>query len=125
MDLIYTDENRIDQGVLHGYSMDIAYGFEENDFELEVGVDNEVVLNQDCFIYFDGTEYGGVIDSVEVDTENETVVYCGRSWHGILEGRILEPDDGCLTLILNGEVHEVLRNIISKLNLTDIFKVSS
>lgn len=33
MDLIYTDENRVDIGVLHEYSMDIAYGVSENNFE--------------------------------------------------------------------------------------------
>lgn len=52
-------------------------------------------------------------------------MYSGRSWHGILEERILEPDENCKSLILNGEVHEVLREIVDKLNLTRIFRVSN
>lgn len=124
MDLIYTDENRIDIGVLHEYSMDIAYGVSENNFELEVMITNPVVLTQDSFIYFDKTEYGGIIDAIEVDTENKKIIYSGRSWHGILEGKILEPDSGCSSLILNGEVHAVLTTLITKLGLTDIFRVS-
>lgn len=125
MDLIYTDDTRVDQGVLHNYSMDIAYGADENDFELEVDMGNKAVLKQDCFIYFDGTEYGGIVDKIEVNIEDNKIVYSGRSWHGILDGRILEPDENCISLILNGEVHEVLRGIVDKLNLTSIFRVSN
>lgn len=124
MDLIYTDEKRIDIGVLHSYSMDIAYGCDENDFELEVGIDNDVVLSQDCFVYFDGTEYGGIIDAMEVNTDDEKVIYRGRSWHGILENRILEPDANCKSLVVSGEVHDVLGILISKLRLNGIFRAS-
>ena len=124
MDLIYTDENRVDIGVLHEYSMDIAYGVSENNFELEVMITNPAVLKQDSFVYFDNTEYGGIIDAIEVDTENKNIVYSGRSWHGILENKVLEPDNGCSTLILNGEVHTVIGQLITKLGLTDIFRVS-
>lgn len=123
MDLIYTDVKRIDVGVLHGYSMDIAYGSDENDFELELPIDANVLLEEDAFIYFDGTEYGGIIDSIQSDTENKKVIYAGRSWHGILEGRILEPDDGNDTLLLSGDAHDVLRVLIERLELTSIFSV--
>lgn len=33
MDLIYTDINGEDAGILHGYTLDEAYGDDENDFE--------------------------------------------------------------------------------------------
>ena len=78
MDLIYTDENRVDIGVLHEYSMDIAYGVSENNFELEVMITNPAVLKQDSFVYFDNTEYGGIIDAIEVDTENKNIVYSAQ-----------------------------------------------
>ena len=32
MDLIYADENRIDQGVMDAYELDMAYGSDENNF---------------------------------------------------------------------------------------------
>lgn len=124
MDLIYTDAERVDVGVLHGYVMDIAYGVEENNFELDLPMDMETLPEEDAFIYFDGTEYGGIIDSIQSDTENKRVIYAGRSWHGILEGKVIEPDKGDDTLLLNGDAHDVLRSLIDRMNLTGIFSVS-
>ena len=39
MDLIYTNENREDVGVLFGYSFDLAFGIDENDFECKLSVE--------------------------------------------------------------------------------------
>ena len=36
MDLIYTNQNREDIGVLQDFSLDLAFGSGENDFELTV-----------------------------------------------------------------------------------------
>ena len=33
MDLIYTNANRVDQGVLLDYELDLAFGADENNFE--------------------------------------------------------------------------------------------
>lgn len=124
MDLIYTDKKRTDVNVLEDYTLDLAYGEDENDFECEVD------LNNDCcpvssVLYIEGTEYGGIIDGKRVDTENDKLVYLGRTWHGVLEGHILEPDTGADYLILNGEGNKVLETIIERCGLEGIFQASS
>lgn len=84
MDLIYADENRIDLGVLQDYKFDLAYGESENDFECMVLLDNNP-CQQDYILYIEGTEYGGIIDSIAPDPDNNKLAYKGRTWHGVLK----------------------------------------
>ena len=116
MDLIYTDSSRKDLGVLQGYKLDEAFGKDENDFELTTDLMN-TRLQEDYFIYIEGTEYGGIIDSVSPDTSKNTIVYSGRTWHGILNSKVIE------TLTLYGDIHDSLRAIISHIGLTSLFEV--
>jgi len=90
MDLIYTNPDREDLGVLFDYEFDLAFGSSENNFECKVQMDNHC-MEPGSFLYIEGTEYGGIVDSVAVDTENKTVTYSGRTWHGILAGNVIEP----------------------------------
>lgn len=90
MDLIYTDPSRVDQGVLEAYAFDLSYGAEENDFEVTLGA-NEPMIEPGSVVYIEGTEYGGQIDGMKVKTDGETVTYKGRTWHGILNSKVIEP----------------------------------
>ena len=122
MDLIYQNEERIDQGVMKHYEMDLAYGREENDFEIRIDAD-EHCLEKDYILYMEGTEYGGIVDAIESSNIDDTVVYSGRTWHGILEGKVFEPEEGQNFMILNGNANEVLRYLLEKWELTDLFSV--
>lgn len=93
MDLIYTNPNKEDVGVLHDYEFDLAFGADENDFECQVQLSAHC-CEPGAFLYIEGTEYGGVIDSIEVDTEAQLVTYSGRTWHGILANSVIEPPVG-------------------------------
>lgn len=122
MDLIYADKNRAELGEIMDYEMDLAYGSEENNFELILG------LSQSCcqpgyMVYFRGTEYGGIIDSVCPDTKEDTVTYKGRTWHGILECKAIEPDAGYDYLYVSGDAHEILRFLIKRFGLEELFYV--
>lgn len=122
MDLIYADKNRVELGEIMDYEMDLAYGSEENDFELTIG------LNLSCcqpgyMVYFRGTEYGGIIDSICPDTKEDTVTYKGRTWHGILEHKAIEPDFGYDYLYVSGDAHEVLRFLVKRFGLDNLFTV--
>jgi hypothetical protein len=63
MDLIYTDRDGVDIGVVLNYNLDneISIVGEECLFVLDMPIDEDV-LNNCGFIYVDGTEYGGIID---------------------------------------------------------------
>ena len=124
MDLIYMNESKKDIDVLKDYTLDLAYGSDENDFECKVNINNNV-CKTGYYLYFEGEEYGGVIDSVGVDTDETTVTYSGRTWHGILESKVLQPDEGEDYLIVSGEANEVLRLLIERMGLSELFKVST
>ena len=34
MDLIYATDEKIDMGVMHNFTLDLAFGSDENDFEI-------------------------------------------------------------------------------------------
>lgn len=121
MDLIYTDASRTDIGVLKDYKLDLAYGSGENDFELTVSTKNNV-CKEDYFIYTEGTEYGGIIDSVEVDTKSQTVKYKGRSFHGILDSKIIIPNVGQDYLTSTGDLNTIIRTLITRISLGSLFK---
>ena len=57
MDLIYTNKNKEDMGIIQDFSLDMAYGNDENNFELQKFFSNDEVENG-SFIYVDNTEYG-------------------------------------------------------------------
>lgn len=129
--LIYADQNRRDIGALKVFSLDLAYGSGENDFELSLNLKDHI-LKEGYFIYCEnsiegklsGTEYAGIIDKIKVDTENKKVTYKGRTVHGILESKIIKPLDGYDYYVVSGNAHSVLKELISYLGLTNLFVVS-
>lgn len=122
MDLIYANEAGEDIGVLTGYAFDLAYGKDENDFTCTVGFDNHV-CRDGYILYIEGTEYGGIIDGVSSDTEQKEIIYSGRTWHGILAKKILEPDAGYDYLEVSGDANEVLRELVERMELANLFYV--
>ena len=119
MDLIYADVLNgaiVDRGILNNYSFDLSFGEDENNFQLKCPIDG-TRLEEDQIIYVSGTEYGGVIDSIEVDTSALMMIYSGRTWHGILENKVLYPPKGTDYLYLNGDANEVLAFLLERMNI--------
>lgn len=124
MDLIYTNTDREDVGVLFDYSFDLAFGSGENDFECTIATKAHC-CQAGCFLYIEGTEYGGIIDSIQSKSAAQEVIYSGRSWHGILNSRVIEPDSGQDYFICSGEANAVIGSLITRLGLGDLFSASS
>lgn len=124
MDLIYADENKIEIGVIPEYEFDIAFGSDENDFELTLDVSSHC-CKAGYYIYIEDTEYGGIVDKIEIDTSAGTVIYTGRSWHGIIEKKVIEPPEGQDYKIVSGEANSILKALIADLSLDDLFTASS
>lgn len=123
MDLIYANQNKEDIGVMKNYKFDLAYGADENDFELTTNINNHV-CEQGFILYMEGTEYGGIIDSIRVKTSSEELYYSGKTWHGLLESKIIEPDTGEDYLVCNGEANKVLGSLIDRMGLSGLFRAS-
>ena len=123
MDLIYTNAKRVDLGVLLAHALDLSFGTDEseNDFELTLGK-SEPVLEDGAVIYFDGTEYGGIVSGMRSSSTDEIRTHLGRTWHGILNDKVIEPDPGTDYLIVSGEANEVIGMLINRLGLGALFK---
>lgn len=120
MDLIYMDEKKRDIGVMKNFTLDLAFGEDENNFELSTVMENDV-CKSGFYIYAEGTDYGGIIDQIKVNTSSNSLKYIGRTWHGILGSKILQPDEGQDYLTLSGDANQVLAELIQRMNLGDLF----
>lgn len=124
MDLIYMNGSMEDIGVLQNYEFDLAFGADENSFACHIQAADHC-CKTGYYLYIEGTEYGGIIDSITSDTDTGEVIYSGRTWHGILNSKIICPDTGKDYLVLSGEPHMVLRSLLQRLALTGLFSVST
>lgn len=122
MDLIYMNASKEDLGVMQDYVFDLAFGSDENDFECVISEDLHC-CETGFFLYIEGTEYGGIIDGIEVKTADNEIRYFGRTWHGILNSKILEPNPGANYLVYTGDANIVLDSLISRMGLNDLFMV--
>ncbi len=123
MDLTFANEEREDIGVLKGYSLDLAYGRSENDFELMLPLKKHC-LKEGYLIYVENEEYGGIVDRIEVAEDEKEITYKGRTWHGIIESKVICPSDGQDYMIVYGEANKVLQQLIEVLDLSELFEAS-
>lgn len=123
MDIIYADRNKFELGTIKNSVLDIAYGNDENDFECIVDKSKHC-CKEHYYLYINDTEYGGIIDKIGTNSNNE-VIYSGRTWHGILDGKIICPDQGNDFYVVKGEANKVIGLIIKKLGLSNLFTSSS
>lgn len=111
---------------LADFTLDLAFGSDENAFSLECEAAHAPEEGQ--FVFIDGTEYGGVVDEVTYEAGRETsgAVLCkGRTWHGILAGKRLLPDSGSGYLSVSGKAGDVLASLIERMGLSGLFSAAS
>lgn len=113
MDLIYTNADRIDQGVLHDYELDIDLA-KDKDFEIKTDPSN-AVMAAGSYWYIPGTEYGGRVDRIKVDTDSKELTYGGRSWRGMLASKLVEPRT------LGGGWQDVVQTLLDDCGLSELF----
>lgn len=121
VDLIITDSNHVDVRSAADFTLDCAWGKEENDFELVMS--GASTIDAGAYIYVDGSECGGVVDAMEDQLTSgvSTLTYSGRTWHGVLANKILEPDRGKDYLTVSGTASTVIGSLISRVGLDGVF----
>lgn len=124
MDLIYTDKQNNDLGVLMDYEIDLAYGESENDFSLKMPLVAHC-LDAGYTLYIEGTEYGGIVDSINVNTAGKEVTYKGRTWHGIMDSKIVTPDAGEDYYVVSGDANDIIDELLTRCTLTSRFEAFS
>lgn len=120
MYLIYTNAKWVDQGVIAAYAFDLSFGAEENDFEVTIEA-GSAALESNAMIYMEGTEYGGIIGGAKTKTDSDTITYTGRTWHGIMNSKVIQPDSGADYYTVSGDANAILSTLISRLGLSDLF----
>lgn len=123
MDLIVTDATGKPVASHASYTLDLAFGSGENDFDLQV---EDAALKAGSRIMIDGTEYGGIIDDTDVDVDGglSAVTWHGRDWHGVLASKIIEPDGNTDYLTLSGTIPVIMRTLVSRAGLQGLFTVT-
>ena len=130
-DIVATDAGHADVRVLRGCRLDVEFGdatgaaSSANSICLTVDADSGQRVAMGAFVYVEGTEYGGVVDESESDPEERTVSYTGRSWHGVLAGKVIEPPDGQDRRTVSGEANGVLLSLIDLLGLAGTMTASA
>lgn len=120
MDLIYTDGNGIDQGVLLEYELDMEIGGTE-DFELKLSV-NDVHPEKYSYIYAEDTEIFGVLEKRTISTADGIITYSGRTIRGILKSKIVEPGQGQNYRIVSGSVAAIMNDFMEEFDLSDLIE---
>ncbi|OXM99872.1 hypothetical protein, partial [Bifidobacterium vansinderenii] len=113
VDLVITDADRVPRWSVSNYTLDLAYGSDENSFKLS---DIRVRPVAGSLVMMDGREYGGRVTKLNTDGSVE-----GPTWQGILADRIIQPDQGQDYLTVSGNVDDCIQQIIQRVNLADLF----
>ena len=101
------------------YEFECAFGADEN--KITLTIDPSIKVPDGGYIFIDGSEYGGTIDEVKSDSDGLSLSVIGRSWQGILAGKRLLPDSGKAKLSVGGSVAAVLRQLITRMDLDEVF----
>lgn len=120
--LIYTNKSHVDVGAIQTFSMDLAFGADEQDFEIAF---SKPELTGGELLYIDGTEYGGIVDSVTHSTETDSAIYKGRTWHGMLAGKIVKPASGQDYYTLSGDANTCIGSLLTKVGLSSVLTAKS
>lgn len=122
MDLIHCNKDFVDVNVMKNFDMDMANGSSENDFKIKLNKDAHCCERGD-FVYVEGTEFGGVIDQIEVSTSDDSVAYGGITWIGLVKNRIICPPVGYDYYVVSGNASNSLRTILAYVGLDEFIEV--
>lgn len=119
MDVNYTNAKKIDDGVLKCFEIDFDT-VDKKDFMITVGIDNHVLTGGSIW-YIEDTEYGGMVDDVEVITTSNTIQYSGRNFRAILSSKILLPSQGMDYKTVVGNIADITNNLLKECGLSQYF----
>lgn len=123
MELTYSDAAGNEIAAIEPSYYDQETGDGGNTFKLTVP--NGVHLEEGCRIFSIGTDYGGIVDGLDDTSSDDAVSYTGRTWTGVLAGKVVGPDPGSAYLAVSGEANDVLRFLAARLDLSPLFGVSA
>ncbi len=113
--VIYADAQLRELGFLAYAEGDFSIGV-YNSFSLKVP--DGLGIAEGSYLMIDGTEYGGRVDGLDIDTEADYVTAVGRTWHGLLESSLVKPPAGQSHLVESGDCNAVIGRLVERLGLS-------
>lgn len=113
-------------GETPNFTLDLAWGRTENNFALTL-TDPNLRLDKRMWVYLDGTPWGGIIDAIEPSKTGSTrsIQYEGRTFSGVLAGKILSPDPHQDYLTVSGSPATILNSLLKRCGLSQVFTVGT
>lgn len=120
--LLYTDTSLRCAGRIPSYELDLAYGQDENDFEVTCPLNVE--MERGCCLWLPGTSIGGMVRGVAVRRQDGVSwwVYTGPTWTGLLAERVIRPSPGSDYFTVSGDLNACIGTMIDQLGLKSIFE---
>lgn len=125
--LVWTDDTFTEQGATQDFYMDLECGTTDqysNTFAVQL--DEDIRIEPNSAVFVDGAEWGGLVQRRITSTDNNSVFqWEGRTWHGVLADKIIEPASGQDYYTASGTVSDCVSALITKLNLGALFGVGT
>lgn len=126
MVVVILDEAGVPVRQTEDWDADIAYGEDENDFEITRI--SGPALRAGMRWQVDGTPYAGVVDTVcpSVDEDGKSCVgYKGRTVQGVLAAKVVEPPAGQSHRTAAGDINECIAEMVELCGLGGYLTASS
>lgn len=107
--LIYSTSSGTELGVVLFRDADFEVGKEDNSFLVTMLRSEYSPFPSKGRIYLPGTEYGGIIGTVETNTAQDTIAVGGYTWRGMMTKKIIEPLPGDDYATDTGELNDVIQ----------------
>lgn len=122
MELTLSAAGGTDLGSTSDFVLDLSFGDSGNNYTLSCP---SLPIVCGDVVAVDGTEWGGLVDSCEDALESgvSTTTWSGRTFHGLLCGKVLCPPAGQDYLTASGDANDCLRSLVARCGLSGFFEV--
>lgn len=122
---LYQGANREAFAQTDSFTLDYAYGDEENDFELSFTSSSVEPTRVTAFKLNDAPDVAGFVDTIDSTYKdgNYTIVLAGTSIQGVLDKRIIEPPAGQAYYTINGSLTSGLNTLLSRTQLSSLVRI--
>ena len=121
--MIYALPTGEEVGFLTDYNADIEIGG-NNDFQIDTPSAYKV-MDFGYAAYVNGTEYGGIISRIEIDTKSKKISYSGQTWRGILSNYVIKPDSGQDYKVVSGTASSIISTLISGFGIDGWYSITA